>query len=150
MAYIEIDSGPYLVMPKEKAFDKGERPVNIVPSNLVWLKHAQTSWITPHTSESPSPEIAFLWGNPSAQQKSGSFLRLPNTFKGEIKSQNGLLRIVVVKGQLNDTQDPILTLSPGEFFTIKDNQSMPIQTEADNDCTLYIHADGAYTVTTAE
>ena len=29
LIYIEIDSGPYLVLAKEKAFDNGERPINV-------------------------------------------------------------------------------------------------------------------------
>ena len=60
MAYIEIDQGPYLVLPKEKAFDKGERPVNVVPSNVVWLSGSESNWVdlagsgeTPHL-KSPS------------------------------------------------------------------------------------------------
>ena len=35
--YLEIDSGPYLVLSAEKAFDNGERPVNMDERNLVWL-----------------------------------------------------------------------------------------------------------------
>jgi hypothetical protein len=37
LAYIEIEEGPYLVLPAEKAFDSGERPVNVDKSNIVWL-----------------------------------------------------------------------------------------------------------------
>jgi len=35
LIYLEIDNGPYLVLAKEKAFDNGERPINIDERNLV-------------------------------------------------------------------------------------------------------------------
>ncbi|MEM7180451.1 MAG: DUF4437 domain-containing protein [Spirochaetota bacterium] len=38
IAFIEIDSGPYLVKPTEEAFDNGEKPVNIHKSNIIWQK----------------------------------------------------------------------------------------------------------------
>jgi len=37
IAFIEIESGPYLVQPINKSFDSGERPINVVPSNFVWI-----------------------------------------------------------------------------------------------------------------
>ncbi len=37
LAYIEIEKGPYLVLPTEEAFDSGQRPVNVDESNIVWL-----------------------------------------------------------------------------------------------------------------
>jgi len=45
IAYIEIDSGPYLVKPAEEAFDNRERPVNVDKSNLVWLNADDITWI---------------------------------------------------------------------------------------------------------
>ena len=37
IALVEIDKGPYLVLPKEQAFDSGERPINLDASNIVWV-----------------------------------------------------------------------------------------------------------------
>ena len=37
VAYIEIEEGPYLVLPTEEAFDSGERPINVDASNIVWI-----------------------------------------------------------------------------------------------------------------
>ncbi|MEM9235744.1 MAG: DUF4437 domain-containing protein [Verrucomicrobiota bacterium] len=83
MAYIEIDSGPYLVLPKEKAFDKGERPVNVDPSNLVWLSASQAGWLeAPEgVKDEALPEMVFLWGEPETGSTSGSFIRLRLTPK---------------------------------------------------------------------
>ncbi len=64
LVLVEIEKGPYLVLPPEQAFDRGEQPVNVVPANLVWLDAATTSWIdaTPSGDSDASPQIAFLWG----------------------------------------------------------------------------------------
>ena len=154
MAYIEIDNGPYLVLPKEEAFDKGERPVNVVPSNLVWLSRFQTSWIADdgESTGTTSPEIAFLWGKPGSGEKSGSFLRLPKEFDGEFKSNAGPLRVVIVKGQVgySDTAggDPG-TLKPGEYFTVAGKKSIRITSGLESECIAYIQADGSYLVRAA-
>lgn len=151
MAYIEIDSGPYLVLPKEDAFDKGERPVNVVPSNLVWLSRSQTSWIADdgEGSGGGSPEIAFLWGKPGSGTKSGSFLRLPKEFHGELNCDGGSLRVVIVKGQLDysDTAGDLSeALGPGEYFTIADKKSIRLTSGKESACIAYIQADGLFVV----
>ena len=69
IAYIEIAAGPYLVRPVEEAFDEGERPVNVDPSNLVWLDGSGTQWI--RSKSSTGPTISFLWGQPGAGQVYG-------------------------------------------------------------------------------
>ncbi|MEM7344045.1 MAG: DUF4437 domain-containing protein, partial [Chloroflexota bacterium] len=46
VAYIEIQHGPYLVMPPEEAMDNGERAINVHAGNLVWLDASATRWIT--------------------------------------------------------------------------------------------------------
>ncbi|MEM7384353.1 MAG: DUF4437 domain-containing protein [Verrucomicrobiota bacterium] len=152
MAYIEIDSGPYLVNPKEDAFDNGERPVNVVPSNLVWLSRSQTSWIADEVGErgGASPEIAFLWGRPDSGSKSGSFLRLPKEFEGDLKSNSGSLRVVIVKGQAiysEPTSDASEALVPGEYFTAPMKKGIRIISGAKEPSVAYIQADGSYLVT---
>ncbi|MEM9478038.1 MAG: DUF4437 domain-containing protein [Verrucomicrobiota bacterium] len=152
MAYIEIDSGPYLVHPKEDAFDNGERPVSVVPSNLVWLSRSQTGWIADGGEDQggTSPEIAFLWGTPDSGSKSGSFLRLPEEYKGELKSNSGSLRVIVVKGQVNysePTSDDSETLVPGEYFTVPEKKGIRIISGAKGPSVAYIQAAGSYLVT---
>ena len=41
VAYIEIEKGPYLVLPPEEAFDSGERPINVDASNIVSAARSQ-------------------------------------------------------------------------------------------------------------
>ncbi len=83
LIYLEIDSGPYLVVATEEAFDNGERPVNLHEQNVVWLKRDRI-------------EMAYLWGKTDAAN--GSFVKLPAGFHGHIENANGL-KAVVVRGK---------------------------------------------------
>lgn len=91
LIYLEIDSGPYLVLPSEKAFDNRERPINVDERNLVWLDANDIVWL-----ENKKAQIVYLWGEPKLT--SGSFLKLPTGFKGTIENDNEL-KAVVVKGK---------------------------------------------------
>lgn len=85
MAFLEIQEGPYLVQPPEEAFDRGERPINVDASNIVWLDAATTNWIESATSAATvnsGPELTFLWGQPQGDQFNGSLVKLPAGFSG--------------------------------------------------------------------
>lgn len=71
LALVEIDMGPYLVMPAEDQFDSRERPVNIVTDNIVWA--------TPQGFDlsGGDPKIAYLWGQLDAGGPNGTFLKIP-------------------------------------------------------------------------
>ena len=73
IAYVEIDSGPYLVKPISEATDYGERPVNIDASNIVWLDHSKTNWI----SSLSHAELSFLWESKSDDGLKGLFVKFP-------------------------------------------------------------------------
>ena len=73
IAYVEIDKGPYLVKPIHKAFDNGERPVNIDTSNIVWLNNTKTNWI----SSKSNAEISFLWESKKINGLKGLFVKIP-------------------------------------------------------------------------
>ncbi|MEM7673653.1 MAG: DUF4437 domain-containing protein, partial [Verrucomicrobiota bacterium] len=94
MALVEIDTGPYLVLPPEDAFDSGERPINIDPANIVWI---DPPGMQP-TSE--GPKVAYLWGKLEDGCSNGSFIKLPSGFAGTIQSHGETFRSVVIKGQL--------------------------------------------------
>jgi len=109
VAYIEIESGPYLVQPASEAFDNGERPVNVDQSNLVWLNASDVTWI----DQADGVKMAFLWGKPKEAEFSGSFIKLPAGFSGTIKNNGSDFRGIVVKGQA-DYKDTSLTA--GSYF----------------------------------
>ena len=150
-AYIEIDSGPYLVLPKEQAQDNGERPINMVPSNMIWLSPLQTSWIEAPsiTNDKELPEIAFLWGKPAEKAMSGSFIRLPKGFRGELSCEGESMRVVIIKGAMTYTEpsdNTVKTLKPSEYFGLSRSQLRRIHCQSEQGCLAYIRADGTYRV----
>lgn len=70
LAYIEIDKGPYLVLPTKEAFDSGARPINVDGSNIVWIDQPGNS------ANSSEPKMAYLWGKPDDKQLYGALVRL--------------------------------------------------------------------------
>ncbi len=152
IAYIEIGSGPYLVLPTEQANDNGERPVNVTPSNLVWLDASTTSWIQPaaNANGTKQAELAFLWGAPHADQRSGSLLRLPAGFSGSLSGRDGKsLQAVVIQSNVQlakPGQSEPPTLTPGSYFTSEDATSHRLRCEPDSGCQIYIRSEGDFTV----
>lgn len=142
IAYIEIDSGPYLVLPSEKAFDKGERPVNIVPSNIIWQDALTSRWIK-HVGDEASPMLSFLWGKPDdGGEPYGSFLKLPAGFDGSLSSE-GSVHAVVIKGEtVHEGKD----LEPGSYFGSAQGKH---HLTASEETILYLRAKSPFTITTA-
>lgn len=139
LIYLEIDSGPYLVLSAAKAFDNGERPINMDERNLVWLDAKDVKWL-----EKGKVQMAYLWGKTNAVN--GSFVRLPEGFKGTIKNKNGL-KAVVVRGrathQWNNEQTKT-PLSPSSFFSSKAKGEHKINVGIE--MVLYVNSNGRYNV----
>ncbi|WP_204378500.1 DUF4437 domain-containing protein [Agaribacterium haliotis] len=134
VAYIEIDSGPYLVKPAEKAFDNGERPVNIDAQNLFW--HEADAGI----------EQAYLWGKNKKAHLNATLLRLPAGAAGQLKSDEGL-RAVVIDGSFGYRWHPdtrAWLMQPGAYFSAKNKSQHRLLCESKKPCTLYIRAKGLY------
>ena len=139
LIYLEIDSGPYLVLSSEKAFDNGERSINIDERNLVWLSTKDVKWL-----KEGALQIAYLWGEPHLAN--GSFLKLPAGFKGTIKNDHEL-KAVLVRGKATHQWNNVKTktvLSPSSFFSSKTKGEHKIN--AETEIVLYINSNGRYTV----
>jgi len=141
VAYIEIDSGPYLVMPTDEAFDKGERPVNVDASNIVWVNQPEKS------TSKKAPKVAYLWGNPQGNDLRGNLSKLPSGYKGKINSNGSIFYAVLIQGQLdyqmpNDTNTK--TLAPGSHFSSEGKSSHQISCKAGEDCIIYIRTNGKF------
>ena len=136
VAYIEIDEGPYLVRPPKDSFDSGERPVNVVPSNLVWHDLVVSSAV----------KVAFLWGEPKEKQLNGTLVELQPGFTGLMRSSSSL-RAVAIQGRywLNSSRDVVLT--PGSYFSSAEAATHRVSCEASTSCIFYVRARGKYTVT---
>ncbi len=146
IAYIEIDSGPYLVKPESEAFDNGERPINVAESNLVWLNAADIAWLP---ASGGAAEAAFLWGEREAGKLSGTMLKLPAGFSGSIQSKAATFHAIVIQGKLNIAESE-KTLSAGSYFNLKNSQSDAVSASTDNETVIYIRADGKYELTQHE
>lgn len=149
-AFLEILEGPYLVQPAEEEFDNGERPINLEASNIVWLDAADVSWIDPSGSSARADalQVAFLWGNPEAGRKNGTFLKLPAGHSGELRGSGAWLRAVLIAGQASHRlagADAVATsLAPGSYFGSSGEAVHTVACAEALDCLLYISTEGRY------
>lgn len=151
IAYVEIEEGPYLVLPAEEEFDSGERPINVDETNIVWLGASDITWIDqPGVPASTNgPKLAFLWGNKKSNQLNGTFIKLPAGFKGMILSEGSSFRAVVVTGlpqyQVNGTTN-IKILEPGSYFASKGGGVHQISSDAVQESIFYVRSNGKYNI----
>jgi len=132
LAYIEIEDGPYLVRPLDQAFDNGERPVNIVPSNLVWQGEGGYAF-------------AALWADAQNAELRGSLLRIPAGHEVEIHSEGPSLRVVAMQGEsthqaVGSTAPTLLT--PGSHFSSHGEVVHRLTSSAASESVYYLRAEG--------
>jgi len=154
LAYIEIEKGPYLVLPPEEAFDNGERPVNVDKSNIVWLDAADITWLDQPGKDASADgaKMAFLWGKPQQDQLSGTLVMLPAGFTGKIQSHGSSFRAIVILGQplhqipgMADTT----TLEPGSYFSSRGEAVHQISSGEGKKSIIYVRSKGRYEVISA-
>lgn len=139
IAYLEIEEGPYLVLPKKEAFDNGERPVNVDPSNIVWVDKSVSSKIKGKV------EQAFLWGKMGHKDLSGSFIKLPAGFSGKIKSKGKSFKAVLTQGELKHRESSS-SLDVGSHFSSEGKYSHKIKCQSEEECIVYVRSHGCYKV----
>jgi len=144
VALVEIDKGPYLVLPPEEAFDSGERPINVDASNLVWVDPPGV------TTSASGPKVAYLWANLKDGQSNGTLVKLPAGFTGKIHSHGSTFRAVVVKGQPQYLGADVKTLEPGSYFGSKGETVHQITSNAAEESIIYVRTDGKYEVVPAK
>ncbi|WP_299898956.1 DUF4437 domain-containing protein [uncultured Aquimarina sp.] len=145
IALVEIDKGPYLVKPIEEAFESGERPVNIDITNIVWLDHHQSDWI----SSSSNAKISFLWDRKSEDHMRGIFIKLPENFNGQIESNGSVLHSVLIKGELNYVMpgsNETKVLDTGSYFGSTDKAIHTVNNKNNQEALLYIKTNGSIKV----
>ena len=147
IAYIEIEAGPYLVLPTDQAFDEGERPINVDASNLVWLNSENTNWLDANSKN--NSEISFLWGKPIDGEMNGSLLKLPTGFTGNLVS-NGSIKVVIIDGVVkhaipNASKEKALNL--GSYFGSDQNIKHQLSCKSKQSCIVYVRSFGKYTLT---
>ncbi|USD25124.1 DUF4437 domain-containing protein [Flagellimonas marinaquae] len=145
IAYVEIDHGPYLVKPTDKAFDNGERPINIDASNVVWLNYEKSEWL----AKDSKAEISFLWKSHTDNALQGVFVKLPKRFNGKLHSTGNIFHAVVVQGGLDYTlpqTNEIKALDIGSYFTSSDRALHSIANTSDKETILYIRTNGSLNI----
>ncbi len=148
LAYIEINSGPYQVLPVADAFDNGERPINVEKTNLVWLDASHFIWKKQSKfSRDSGVKMAFLWGKPQTSELSGTMIKLAAGFKGEIKTEDTVFRAVVIQGNLqydNNNPSDYKILEPSSYFGSKGVTTHKIATTEET--LIYIRSQGKFEV----
>ena len=139
VAYIEIDSGPYLVRPAKEAFDRGERPINVDASNIVWVDQPGAP------ASANGPKVAFLWGQPRDGQLSGTLVKLPAEFTGMITSHGSTFRAVVIQGRPKHRGGGVKTLAPGSYFGSNGKAVHRTSSEGEESI-IYVRTEGKYDV----
>ncbi len=135
-ALVEIDQGPYLVWPPDDQFDEGERPVNIVPSNLVWVDfpdHADAGI-----------KIAYLSGSLDDGERNLTFLKVPGKVSVSIAGSSSKIRMVVVDGEVNHAGYKSASLKPGSYFGGASKVRHSLSSK--DGFTIYIKANGKYSL----
>lgn len=145
LAYIEIDEGPYLVQPTEDAFHADDISINVDKSNLVWLDASSMTWIDADRSASAKngAKLAMLWGDPQDADPSGSMIKLPSGFVGEIHSSADQFRAVVIQG---DVQLGDCTLESGSSFGSDGDATHRVRVPKSGSALLYIRTDAPYRI----
>ncbi|WP_405200073.1 DUF4437 domain-containing protein [Christiangramia sp. LLG6405-1] len=141
MAYIEIDHGPYHVKPVEESFQNKERPVNLDISNVVWLDHTATNWI----SGNSLAQLSFLWKN--TQDIQGILIHLPENYHGEILSDGEVFTGIVISGNIGyqmPGEKALTQLDRGSSFSSTTRSSHKINTTAE--VLLYIRTNAKFEI----
>jgi mannose-6-phosphate isomerase-like protein (cupin superfamily) len=136
LAYIEIDKGPYLVLPSAEKFDNGERAINVDKTNLVWLDESNITWI-----DKNGPRTAFLWGEPEYNKLNGNLIKLPAGFKGKLISNGESLKAVVIKSNIKHEGE---VLEPGSYFASTNSSEHNISCK--DECILYVRSIGTFEI----
>ncbi|WP_168565020.1 DUF4437 domain-containing protein [Crateriforma spongiae] len=149
VAFLEIQSGPYLVKPPKESFDNGQRPLNLDATNRVWLDATASDWID-HSDETKKPgdgpELSLLWGDTTEGNVNASLLKLPAGFRGRL-SDDSTFRAVVIQGDLTlslSDQRGDQALTPGSYFGSQEKASHRVHT--DDGCLIYVRNEGGFDV----
>ena len=136
VAFLEIQSGPYLVQPVDKAFDNGERPVNLLASNMVWLNATDRSKVV---TDSGVAAISYLWEHDGA---GAAMLKLPSGSTHRMSTMGGDMKAVIIQGKV-DYRDK--NMEPGAYFASGAGVEHVLSC-SDGPCLIYVRTDGDISV----
>lgn len=143
-AFLEILEGPYLVQPGDLAFDNGERPLNLVSSNMMWMTSDAFNWLE---TDVEGPQVALLWGDLDANAPSGSMLKLPPGFVGDLSSPDEVIKAVTIQGEIAHAVDGLPNETPlerGGFFSSDANVRHTLSCDSQSECLIYVRTVGQF------
>lgn len=142
VAYVEIDSGPYLVQPVEEVFDNGQRPVNIHADNLVWREELPQQITVDSQESAPArgAEVAYLWHGGKNGNGNGVFLRIPAGFDGSISVEGNGTNAILTRGvaRYEPAGADALKLEPGSTFSAEGGMSYHVSTLTTEGAVFYL------------
>jgi len=142
IAYIEIDSGPYLVRPASEARAGEEQPINVDASNIVWVRAQDLGW------QAPDTHAALLWGDPLGNSAGGMLVRLKPGTTITLQSKDAPFGAVVIKGTMSaSTQNSEArgSLAPGSSIEASAG-AFALSCTTQTQCTVYVRALGSMTL----
>lgn len=128
------------MLPPEKAFDSGERAINVHTSNLVWVD-------LPGAPEGEGLQVAYLWGALQPGSANGTFLKIPARGSARILSHAATFRAVVIQGAPVYRTAGDKTLGPGSYFGSSSQAVHEISSSSSEESVLYIRTEGRYEAT---
>ena len=135
-----------MVQPSDLAFDNGERPLNLLRANMMWMNTDEFNWLGTNTS---GAQVALLWGDLNEGALSGSMLKLPSGFEGNLWSPNDSIKAVTIQGELVHAVEGLpdaTRLEPGGYFTSAENVQHAVSCESQSECLIYIRTTGKFRV----
>ncbi len=146
--FLEILEGPYLVQPGDMAFDNGERPLNLVRSNMVWMSADELNWLETNDA-TPGPMATLLWGDLSPGALSGSLIKLPQGFKGALSTIGGDLKAVIISGEVAHTVHGVrdtTDIGAGGYFASAEDVAHELSCQTVRECLIYVRTDGRFSL----
>ena len=151
LAYIEIERGPYLVHPQEQFFASGDRPINVAPTNIVWLNASDINWITTDNNSDAHKGVqaAYLWGDTQEGKLRGTLIKVPAQHTVTIQSHGSTFGSVVIKGHVQyqfPGQDVAKDLEPGSYFSSKGDAIHRVSADSEEESIIYVRTNGRYEI----
>ena len=101
------------------------------------------------SSNTSKAEVALLWGDLREESLNGSFVRLSAGYSGSLSNLSGMLRSVVVRGDLeHSVPDATETsvIGPGGFFESSAGLDHRVSCRADVACVIYVRTRGKFRI----
>ncbi len=139
VAYIEIEKGPYLVLPSKEAFEGDEQPVWMKPADMAWAN------VSGATDSSGTVQVATLPGNPHDETLKRVLVKLAAGAHVAIKSRGASVHAAVIQGRLShevEAKGETNSLEPGSYFGSDGVVDHKMSCGATEGCLVYVRSEG--------